>query len=45
MNRAWFVTKGVMRLVITVLACLILAGLAYLAIIACIMLFPPPAVR
>lgn len=45
MNRTWFMTKGVIRLVITVLACLFLAALGYLAIIACIVLFPPPAVR
>lgn len=45
MNRTWFVTRGVIRLVITVLACIILAALGYVAIIACIVVFPPPAIH
>lgn len=44
MNKALFVTKGVLCLAITVLACVTLAAIGYVVIIACIMLFPPHAI-
>jgi type II secretory pathway component PulL len=45
MSKTWLVTKGVLRLVIAVLACLILAALGYVAIIAWIVHFPPDAIQ
>jgi hypothetical protein len=45
MNRTLFVTKGILRLVITVLGCVLLAGIAYVALIAWILHFPPGALR
>ncbi|WP_243048387.1 hypothetical protein [Dyella sp. RRB7] len=45
MNRTLFVTKGILRLVITVLACVLLAALGYGVIIAWIVHFPPGALR
>jgi hypothetical protein len=45
MNKAWWVTKGVLRLVCVVSLSLLLAGLGYIAIITIITQFPPDAIR
>ena len=45
MSKAGFVAKGILRLVVTVLACMILAAIGYIAIIAYIELLPPHAVQ
>lgn len=45
MNKVLWAAKGVGRLVFVVLLSLLLAGLAYLAIIAFITQFPPHAMR
>jgi phage shock protein PspC (stress-responsive transcriptional regulator) len=43
MGKAFFVTKGVLRLVVTVLVCMTLAALGYLAmIILAWSVIPPP---
>nr|WP_199045457.1 hypothetical protein [Dyella sp. ASV24] len=44
-NKVLWAAKGVGRLVFVVLVSLLLAGLGYLAIIAFITQFPPPAIR
>lgn len=41
MARALFVTKGVLRLVVTVLACMALAALVYLAMVIFAWMSPP----
>ena len=41
MGKTLFVSKGILRLLLTVLACTLLAGLAYLAMVAWILLMPP----
>jgi hypothetical protein len=43
-GKALFVMRGVLRLLVTVLACLMLAAIGYGLILACILLFPPHAV-
>ncbi|ULU25970.1 hypothetical protein [Dyella terrae] len=42
--KAWWVAKGVARLVFVVLLSLLMAGLGYLAILAVIVHFPPHAI-
>jgi hypothetical protein len=45
MNRTVFVAKGIARLVITVLACVLLATLGYGLLVAWILHFPPEALH
>ena len=43
--RAWWVARGIARLVFVVLLSLLLAGLGYVAIVAIIMWIPPHAIH
>lgn len=45
MNKAWFVAKGIARLTVVVLLCLVLAALGYMLIVACVLRFPPHAIQ
>lgn len=45
MNKLAWATRGVLRLVLVVGVSLLMAGLAYLAIIAIVLHFPPNALQ
>jgi hypothetical protein len=45
MNRTLFVAKGILRLVLTVLACVLLAALGYGVLVVGILHFPPEALH
>jgi hypothetical protein len=44
-GKAWWAANGVARLVFVVLLSLLLAGLAYLGIVALVLHFPPHAIH
>lgn len=45
MNRAWWVAKGIVRLVFVVLLSLLLAAFGYAAIVMLILRFPPHGIQ
>jgi hypothetical protein len=45
LRKIWWAARGIARLVLVVLLCVLLAACGYAAILACINYFPPHALR